>query len=477
MVRLDPEVPGEHAVSSVVDKVVAKGFCCGCGACVAACARDALIVAVDPVGQLVACASGDACNSCGSCLAVCPFGPKGDCEGSLAADLFADVPSDPIAGSVRASYVVAVSDGVSRRASASGGAATWILGQALRSGVIDKIVAVTPASLPFPHAFEIIDDVERLLTGRGSVYGQLSLSSVLGQVGADRSGARYGVACLPCQAKALRLLITQCDWARDRFPLVVGLVCGHQVTTDFSAFVAERSGSAGGRVVAFRDSAGSAHAGDSSMRVIEPGRDDRLIPFAEWAGPWAQGWFTLDACRWCEDVFAELADVTCMDAWLPEFQSDERGTSLVLCRTAETARMIDAGIERGELDGGSIGIDRVKASQSDAVRVKRRLVAQRMRRAEDGGHPHPPRRLLPASGDSWLDLREVTLRDAVSGASKSSWSMASDDRVGAVLREVADASRRLQRIQSVRAALHRIGHPIATARSAMRHARRMWGRR
>lgn len=31
------------------------------------------------------------------------------------------------------------------------------------------------------------------------------------------------------------------------------------------------------------------------------------------------------ACNYCDDVFAECADVTCMDAWLPEYSQDHRG--------------------------------------------------------------------------------------------------------------------------------------------------------
>ena len=43
------------------------------------------------------------------------------------------------------------------------------------------------------------------------------------------------------------------------------------------------------------------------------------------AEAWTNRWFTLNACNYCDDVFAECADITFMDAWLPEYSKDYRG--------------------------------------------------------------------------------------------------------------------------------------------------------
>ena len=45
----------------------------------------------------------------------------------------------------------------------------------------------------------------------------------------------------------------------------------------------------------------------------------------------------LRSCLFCDDVFAELADATFMDAWLPEYAADRCGTNLVICATKSLA--------------------------------------------------------------------------------------------------------------------------------------------
>ena len=43
-------------------------------------------------------------------------------------------------------------------------------------------------------------------------------------------------------------------------------------------------------------------------------------------------YFKLNPCNYCDDVFAELADVVFMDAWLPKYSKDPLGHSLVINR-------------------------------------------------------------------------------------------------------------------------------------------------
>ena len=43
---------------------------------------------------------------------------------------------------------------------------------------------------------------------------------------------------------------------------------------------------------------------------------------------WHYQYFKHNACNFCDDVFGETADITFMDAWLPEYVRDYKGTSL-----------------------------------------------------------------------------------------------------------------------------------------------------
>jgi coenzyme F420 hydrogenase subunit beta len=442
-------------VSSVVECVVSHGWCSGCGVCVPSCRLGALSMGSDNSGQLVPECSFTQCTSCGACLRVCPFGPDGDCESSLAELLFTELDECGVLGRANATYALAVADAGWRTAAASGGAASWILSKALESGLVDDVVSVVPTRTGFPHEYGITHDSEALLSG--SVYGQVSLDAVLSRIGVAGADDRFAVVCLPCQAKAIRLLEKSANRGRTRYPLVVGLTCGHQTTRAFAAFVASRSG-ATGRPVSFRDKAHARNAADFSLRIARGDGEDTRVPFSEWARFWNQGWFAVDACRWCEDVFAELADVTCMDAWLPEYFYDWRGTSLVVCRSDKVREMLESGLGEGVLLGGQIPLASVTASQRDLIRLKRSVLAQRLYLAERAGLPHPVRRQPAAPRARLLDAGEVWLRDAASERSKSCWRQ-SGERAESVETAMALLSSRLSAIQGLRGAFHRARHP------------------
>jgi len=62
---------------------------------------------------------------------------------------------------------------------------------------------------------------------------------------------------------------------------------------------------------------------------------------------WSGSYFIHNACTFCDDVFGETADAAFMDAWLPEYEGDPRGNTIVLSRTG---RMTE-GLERGRAEG------------------------------------------------------------------------------------------------------------------------------
>jgi len=89
----------------------------------------------------------------------------------------------------------------------------------------------------------------------------------------------------------------------------------------------------------------------------------------------------LNACRFCDDIFAELADATFMDAWLPEYVKSEFGTTLAVSRRAALSDLIATTLESPDCEGGTIEPSRVEQSQcrTTVVHRKRRLIAARLR--------------------------------------------------------------------------------------------------
>jgi len=83
----------------------------------------------------------------------------------------------------------------------------------------------------------------------------------------------------------------------------------------------------------------------------------------------------LTCCLYCNDLFADSADAAFMDAWLPEYIPDVRGTSLVISRNAELSAMFETMFRDGTLQGGTIPPERICESQ-EAMIEERRLYSR-----------------------------------------------------------------------------------------------------
>src|SRR3546814_15744475 len=66
-------------------------------------------------------------------------------------------------------------------------------------------------------------------------------------------------------------------------------------------------------------------------------------------GNWGHGMFQLGACDFCDDIFAETADVCLGDAWLPQYDSDWRGTNIVISRHADIEQLLSEGARSGKI--------------------------------------------------------------------------------------------------------------------------------
>ncbi|MBK7765543.1 MAG: Coenzyme F420 hydrogenase/dehydrogenase, beta subunit C-terminal domain [Sulfuritalea sp.] len=76
------------------------------------------------------------------------------------------------------------------------------------------------------------------------------------------------------------------------------------------------------------------------------------------------GSFKPRACDFCDDVFAETADIAVMDAWLDQYVNDGRGTSLVITRSGALKALLDSGSATG-------GLHLEPVSESDVVESQR----------------------------------------------------------------------------------------------------------
>ncbi|MBT3191837.1 MAG: 4Fe-4S ferredoxin [Verrucomicrobia bacterium] len=378
--------------------------CIGCGVCAAVCPRSCLEMRFDRHGEYRPVLA-SSCEPCGICLSACPFSDGPVDEDVLAESRFKAVPGiqhEDACGYVLSSHVGALADPDKRLARSSGGLASWFLAELLKRDIVDAVLCVENGDTDDP-AFEyaVLDTPDAVLGSSKSCYYPVALSEVLRRVlSEDR---RYAVVGLPCALKGIQKAALRSTAIRERMHVYVGLTCGHQKNRGFAEYLCSKKGE-GDHAISFREK----ELGTPPYRFVFSCCHGKV---REWASrAFERGWFKIDACNYCDDVFAECADVAFMDAWLPGYLEDSRGTSLLISRNALVTSLFDGAAP--DLCVERIEVDEVIQSQAAVVMNKREKLRKRL--GVRGGRDALHKRVSPCTCGWWeacsLKLNSVTLR-------------------------------------------------------------------
>lgn len=413
---------------NICSEVVANGFCVGCGICSAVCPIQCLTIQENSYGELVAVSNNCLCPPrCNVCLQVCPFYSSKDGmvvqnETSLSSKLFEGyqgVNFDPLLGQYISTYVGAISDDESRLASASGGVATLLFKTLLLNGYVDAVVV--PQAVHGRPWFEmsIVNTPKAIDQSRGSVYHGLDWSQVLREIiyGPER---RYAAIGVPCVIKGLRLAQSILPKLRKRLKFAVGITCGGYRSRMFPdvlslAFGVEPCS------IRYRDNQKAKSASDFRLLMRE-GTKERVSYWSSLYGfLFENNYALLKACLFCDDVFAECADATFMDAWLTGYSADRRGTSLVIVRNDNINFILSSLSDEGEWNCNRISPELVAMSQRGVVLRKREKLSARIVVESEKNSYCPKKRkgLLPTPDNeavrharselaAWREGREIT---------------------------------------------------------------------
>lgn len=378
--------------NTCISSIVENDLCIGCGVCAAICPDNVLAMQFNRFGEYTPIIVKDCKKGCGLCLKVCPFSdgnPDEDAIGELIFENMPDVHHRSETGFFLETHVGHSQVDGHREHGSSGGMATWLLETLLRDGSVDAVVCVT--SNPDPEKlfqFALFSTAGEVRAASGSAYYPVELSGVLRYI-IDHPG-RYAVIGLPCFVKAIRLAQMRNRNLRERIVVVLGLVCGQLKSKHYTAYLAALAGLEGAPVkVHYRGKDPQQQATNFFFSCTGAGgREHRVYWTRGMSEAWVNQWFTPNACNYCDDIFAECADVTFMDAWLPAYSKNYRGTSLTIVRSEHVNDILRAGIENGSLDASGISVDEVIKSQAGVVTIKRMHLADRLFRAkEQGGRP------------------------------------------------------------------------------------------
>lgn len=397
-VRLS-SVPGTQTRPQLLAKtVIGEGYCVGCGACAAA-HPAAFKIELTAHGQLAAKPTGG--PEPASAAKVCPFSDEALNEDELGAALFGQgAQLDPRIGYFLGAYAGHVVEEPFRRNGGSGGMGSWLLNELLTTNRVDAVIHVgarepTPDDPRLFH-YVVSDRPDQLLAGARSRYYPIELSEVLERV--TQTERRYALTGLPCFIKSVRLLSSRERVFRDRIKYTVGLVCGHLKSRHFASSLAWQMGIAPSelRRFEFRHKQPGRPASDYSVEAEGRQQGTRQARARQLFGSdWGLGQFRYRACDFCDDVAAELADLTIGDAWLPGYTADWRGSNIVIVRNQELHKLVEEATQCGRLSLDKLSVDQIVESQAANYRHRRKGLSYRVYQQEALGR-WAPRKRVPA---------------------------------------------------------------------------------
>ncbi len=400
--------PETEGMIELFETVVRGGYCIGCGACAAV--KDSPIqIRLDSYGRYQATLPESQPTEVASDPSkVCPFSDRVPNENEIGAELFgAAGVFDEHLGYHAGTYIGYVAEGDYRALGSSGGVGKWILCELLREGLVDAVIQVLPISPEdmyddadqVVYRFKVVRTIDEAMGGSKSVYYPVEMSEVLAYV--RENPGRYAITAVPCFAKALRLLSRQDPVFAERITYVVGVICGHLKSTRYAEMMAWQFGVEPGTLqsIDFRKKLPGATAKQKGVAVTGK-RDDASVSGEDivqnlFGTDYNHGFFQYRACDYCDDVVGETADISVGDAWLPEYMSDGRGTSVIVVRNSTIKSVIERAREEGRLELTPVNAQQVVKSQAGGFRQRREGLAYRLYLADKAGQWRPRKRVEP----------------------------------------------------------------------------------
>jgi hypothetical protein len=161
---------------------------------------------------------------------------------------------------------------------------------------------------------------------------------------------------------------------------------------------------------------------------------------------WINRWFTPLACNYCDDIFAECADVSFMDAWLPEYSKESAGTSIAIIRSPLVNKIF---LQGNDIVIKHIDIQKVIQSQSAVINLKRKFLSYRLYLERERGGIIPKKRIILQKPKNLLDKWELNIMNDMQLLSRRLWSCMNTD-LNQFKNEMLPYTKKLNHIRNIR---------------------------
>ncbi|WP_199524652.1 Coenzyme F420 hydrogenase/dehydrogenase, beta subunit C-terminal domain [Pseudoalteromonas sp. bablab_jr011] len=381
----------------VIDEVVNKGLCIGCGLCVSACGNNNLKMALNEHGFLEPQQVSGHCEGCkGACLSVCPFNSKPNNDISTEtklANIFINESKNHNTSIGKYINTYAGFSNEHRVNSSSGGIATYTLIELLARKEIEYVISVKETITTDSHyAYSISSTRDELLAGAKTRYYPVTLAGVFEKI--KELDGKFGIVGVPCFIKSVRLAQKADPILETKIRFLVGIICGGVKSTFFTEYLASKAGVdvAEYRKPEFRLKDETSTASDYSFGCLDKDNNQKTIKMRMVGDMWGTGLFKSNACDFCDDVTVELADISLGDAWIEPYRSEGLGTNVIITRSILADDIIKKGIENNALTIDNLPISSLIESQRGGFNHRHNGLGFRIKKRRSEGLAVPPKR-------------------------------------------------------------------------------------
>lgn len=411
---------------NVTEIVVKNDYCIGCGVCAGVCPSNNLCMDWSSKGELIPYTNSVCNDKCSICLDICPFYDHETNQDDIANLLFSninDIKYNEYTGYYLDCYVGFQKDEKKRLKSASGGLATSFLSSLLAKKVVDKIIAVGSfGDSDRMFDFKVLNSPEEVYSCAGSAYYPVEISRILKTILKEKEEETYAVIALPCVVYALRLAMEKIPKLKKKIKITASLTCGQLQNRFCTELLALESGIKVNELskINFRRKL-KENPASNFMHVAIDKKENEGLPQPYQKLPfhlWNYHYFKQNACNFCDDVFGEVVDITFMDAWLPEYIEDYRGTSLAIVRTHKVQSLLESS---QECTLNSISVQRLVESQIGVIQKKRVALKGRIFKKNSLKLFYPKKRVKSDASEYKKNKEFIELTSKIQCISKELW--------------------------------------------------------
>lgn len=262
-----------------------------------------------------------------------------------------------------------------RNTSSSGGIATFIFEKILKDKIVDHLFIVKEVNGSYQYQwFNSIDRIKQISKTR---YIPVTLEKLFKEI--DEKDGKVAVSGVACFIKAIRLKQHYNPQYKDKIPFIIGIICGGLKSNFFTEYLAQKSGIKGDyHNQEYRIKDKKSVALDYSFGAFDDKRTFHQLKMSKVGDMWGTGYFKANACDFCTDVGAELADISLGDAWIDPYKKEGMGNSVVITRSKLADTLVKQGLNDKDLTLEILTLENFKSSQSGSFNHRQLSVKYRL---------------------------------------------------------------------------------------------------